>query len=285
MLDINVVKKFHSFSGEIEFKPNLTVKKGSLSVFFGRSGSGKTTLLRMIAGLTAPDSGEISCGGILWSSGDRLHKTPQDRNIGFVSQDLSLFAHLTVEENVFFANNDKNEAERLINVTGLSGLRKRHPAGLSGGQKQRVAFVRALAKKPGILLLDEPMSSLDNETRAVIRAELETAVNRGITVIMVTHDVPDIFKLADTVFVIESGLISRVGSPTEVFISRITSNKFVFTGEVLSVEKADVINIITVTSEDGATEVVATDDEASSLNPGDRVLVAAKAFQPVLIKI
>jgi molybdate transport system ATP-binding protein len=129
------------------------------------------------------------------------------------------------------------------------------------------------------------MSALDNETRAVIRAELDAAVKRGITVIMVTHDVPDIFKLADRVFVIESGVIAREGTPAEVFINRVTSNKFVFTGEIMSIEKADAINIIMVTSEEGATEVVVTDDEAGLLRTGDRVLVAAKAFQPVLMKI
>jgi molybdate transport system ATP-binding protein len=285
MLEIDVLKRFYSDAGEMEFKPRLKIKKGTLSVLFGKSGSGKTTLLRMIAGLTMPDAGSIIYEGALWTGNGRAHKAPQERNLGFVSQDFSLFTHLTVEGNVLYACKDIKEAERLLDITGLAGLRDRRVNSLSGGQKQRVAFARALAKKPDILLLDEPMSALDNETRAVIRAELDAAVKRGITVIMVTHDVPDIFKLADRVFVIESGVIAREGTPAEVFINRVTSNKFVFTGEIMSIEKADAINIIMVTSEEGATEVVVTDDEAGLLRTGDRVLVAAKAFQPVLMKI
>jgi molybdate transport system ATP-binding protein len=285
MLEISVSKKFYSDSGDLEFRPELKIAKGAFSVIFGRSGSGKTTLLRMIAGLAVPDSGKISYEGKLWTGDEELIVTPQGRNIGFVSQDFSLFPHMTVEENVLYASADADEAQRLIVSTGLDGLRGRRTDRLSGGQKQRVAFSRALAKKPDMLLLDEPMSALDNETKEVLRFELRAAVKRGITVIMVTHDIAEIFNLAERVFVIEAGKIAREGTPGEIFINRMTSNKFAFTGEIVSIEKADIMNIITVSSAEGATEVATTDEEASGLRRGDTVLVAAKAFQSILMKI
>jgi molybdate transport system ATP-binding protein len=285
MLEINVVKKLHSDAGDIEFKPRLNIVKGTFNMLFGKSGSGKTTLLRMIAGITEPDGGDISYESESWIRGGVVVTAPQDRNIGFVSQDFSLFSHMTVEENVYYACRDKNEADRLIEASGLGAMRKEHADRLSGGQKQRVAFSRALARKPGLLLLDEPMSSLDRETRSVMRAELKSAAMRGITIVMVTHDVAEIFALAEKVFVIEAGIIAREGTPTEIFINKTTSNKFAFTGEVVSIEKADAVNIVTISSGERAVEIVVSGSEAARLHPGDTVLAAAKAFQPILIKM
>jgi molybdate transport system ATP-binding protein len=285
MLEINVVKKFHSDAGDIEFRPRLNIAAGTFNMLFGKSGSGKTTLLRMIAGLAEPDAGDISSEGKSWTDKGRVITAPQDRNIGFVSQDFSLFGHMTVEENVYYACGDKKEADRLIEASGLSALRKKHADRLSGGQKQRVAFSRAMARKPGLLLLDEPMSALDGETRCVMRTELKSAAGRGVTIVMVTHDVAEIFALAEKVFVIESGIIAREGTPAEIFINSMTPNKFALTGEVVRVEKNGAVNVVTVSSGESAAEIVVSRFEAAQLHPGDTVLVAAKDFRPVLIKM
>jgi molybdate transport system ATP-binding protein len=278
MLEINVVKKFHSDAGDIEFRPRLNIAEGTFNMIFGKSGSGKTTLLRMIAGLAEPDSGDILSEGESWTRNGRVIIAPQNRNIGFVSQDFSLFGHMTVEENVYYACNDKNEADRLIKSSGLSALRKKNTGSLSGGQKQRVAFSRAMARKPGLLLLDEPMSALDGETRSVMRAELKSAAGRGVTIVMVTHDVAEIFELGEKVFVIESGIIAREGTPAETFINSMDSNKFTFTGKVVRVEEADAVYVATVSSGERVTEIVISGAEAARLHSGDTVLVEAKAL-------
>jgi molybdate transport system ATP-binding protein len=129
------------------------------------------------------------------------------------------------------------------------------------------------------------MSALDGETRCVMRTELKSAAGRGVTIVMVTHDVAEIFALAEKVFVIESGIIAREGTPAEIFINSMTPNKFALTGEVVRVEKNGAVNVVTVSSGESAAEIVVSRFEAAQLHPGDTVLVAAKDFRPVLIKM
>ncbi|MDZ4378071.1 MAG: ABC transporter ATP-binding protein, partial [Xanthomonadaceae bacterium] len=153
---------------------DLAVAAGETVAIVGASGAGKSTLLRMLAGLSQPNSGRIVVDGEPWfDSAKKINLPPQQRAIGFVFQDYALFSNLTVRQNVAYAA-DKGQASwvvRLLAMTGLTELQDSLPARLSGGQKQRVALARALARKPKLLLLDEPLSALDGALRAQLQDE------------------------------------------------------------------------------------------------------------------
>ena len=135
-------------------------------------------------------------------------------------QDYALFPNMTVEQNIQFAQPERNQSavDELLTLFGLSEFRKRKPAGLSGGQKQRVALARALARKPQLMLLDEPLSALDAEMRVALQDEIAQAHQLlGVTTIMVSHDLNEVFRLATQVICIENGAVTRTGKPEEVF--------------------------------------------------------------------
>jgi iron(III) transport system ATP-binding protein len=180
---------------------SLDVARGATVGILGPSGCGKTTVLRLIAGLDVPDEGEVWLGGRLASSAGRLHLPPAQRNIGFVFQDLALWPHMTVAGNLSFVLESRRwpsntRAARLDETLALVGLRDRardYPTYLSGGEQQRVALARAVVGKPDLLLLDEPLSSLDADLRAGLREELAAIPKTlGVTMIYVTHDRGDI---------------------------------------------------------------------------------------------
>lgn len=179
---------------------SLEVPRGGTLGLLGPSGCGKTTALRLIAGLDVPDAGEISLADRLVSSPGRLHVTPSQRNIGFVFQDLALWPHMTVAGNLLFVLESRRwpstarlqRVKEVLQVVGLVDRAGEYPRHLSGGEQQRVALARALVAKPDLLLLDEPLSSLDPELRAGLRDELAAIPKRfGVTMIYVTHDRAD----------------------------------------------------------------------------------------------
>lgn len=174
----------------------------------GPSGIGKTTLLRMIAGLTKPDRGIIQVGDrIFYDSLNNINLSPQKRNIGFMFQDYALFPNMTVEENISFAQNkvkDKAWVDTLIKSYGLYALRNQKPDKLSGGQKQRTALARTLAKKADLLLLDEPLSSVDSTMRIKLQNEiLKAHAVFGSTTLVVSHDQDEVNKMAQCVLYME----------------------------------------------------------------------------------
>ena len=186
---------------------SLEVSRGGTLGILGPSGCGKTTALRLIAGLDVPDAGEIWLADQLASSPKRLHVQPQRRNIGFVFQDLALWPHMTVAGNLLFvlesrgwpAATRKARIDEMLTIVGMSDRAPEYPAHLSGGEQQRVALARALVGKPDLLLLDEPLSSLDYEIRGVLRQELaEIARASGVTMVYVTHDPSDLDALGGT---------------------------------------------------------------------------------------
>ena len=190
---------------------SLDVVQGSTVGILGPSGGGKTTVLRLIAGLETPDEGEIHLSGRLASSPRRLHVQPSDRNIGFVFQDLALWPHMTVARNLLFVLESRRwpvatRAARMEEMLDMVGMRDRaheHPGYLSGGEQQRIALARALVAKPELLLLDEPLSSLDADLRAELRSELVAIPkNLGVTMLYVTHDRADVEAFGGTHVVI-----------------------------------------------------------------------------------
>jgi iron(III) transport system ATP-binding protein len=199
----------------------LTVTDGSLAAILGPSGSGKTTLLRVVAGFERADRGTIALGDDVVDDGRRF-VPPERRGIGYVPQEGALFPHLTVLRNVAFGVPRKDRATRhldeLLEMVGLAGLGSRYPHQLSGGQQQRVALARALAIRPGIVLLDEPFSSLDAGLRSSVRADVQRVLrDHGTTALLVTHDQDEALSLAEQVAVIQDGRIGQTGSPQNLY--------------------------------------------------------------------
>lgn len=273
----------------MQFYMDLQVPRGQMVALYGPSGAGKTSTLRMLAGLMAPDSGRIEVGGRVWfdpTSGTNLR--PQQRGLGFVFQDYALFPHLTVRQNLEFGAPKTQQAvvDELIDMVELGGLQHQRPGTLSGGQKQRVALARALVGRPALLLLDEPLSALDLKIRLKLQDYL-LRVHReyGLTTLLISHDLGEIHKLCDRVLVLEKGRVVRDGTPSEVFQGDRISGKFKFTGEVLGIVPQEFLFLVTVRVQDQVVQVVALPSEAGALAVGDRVMVASKAFNPVLYKL
>lgn len=198
---------------------SLTLAPGELGCLLGPSGCGKTTLLRAVAGFHPPTAGRIALRGA-----DATTLSPERRGIGFVFQDLALFPHLTVAENVAFGLHRLPRGERAARVAGalaplgLDGLADRYPHELSGGQQQRVALARSLAPRPDLLLLDEPFSSLDAHLRIALRSELRQLLKGwGIAALLVTHDQDEAFAFADTVGVMRAGELLQWAPGFEVY--------------------------------------------------------------------
>jgi iron(III) transport system ATP-binding protein len=216
----------------------LEIGRGELVAVLGPSGCGKTTLLRLIAGFERPDGGSIAVGDRELAS-RAAFVAPEHRRVGVVFQDYALFPHLSVERNVGFGlvRRPRAERERLVRRTlelvGLQHKAASHPHELSGGERQRVALARALAPGPGLILLDEPFSSLDATLRAGLRREVELILrDAGATTLLVTHDQEEALSLADRLAVMRDGRIVQVGVPQEVYgrpASRWTAG---FLGEV-----------------------------------------------------
>ena len=190
---------------------DLDVPSGSVVALLGPSGCGKTTLLRIIAGLEAPDAGEVRVGGRLLT-GPATSVPPEHRRVGMVFQDWGLFPHLTVAQNVGYGlpRGERRGArvDEALELVGLVGLGHRSPTTLSGGQQQRVALARALAPRPSVLLLDEPFSNLDAALRVQVRGEVHRLLRElGVTTVFVTHDQEEAFVLGDEVAVMSEGRV------------------------------------------------------------------------------
>ena len=221
---------------------------GELLALVGASGSGKTTLLRAVAGLYRPTAGHIACGGEIWfDAARRLSLPPQRRRVGLVFQDYALFPHLTALGNVMVALDHlpararRKEAAEWLARVHLSGLEARYPGQLSGGQRQRVALARALARRPRVLLLDEPFSAVDQVTRRRLQRELAMLREAiRIPIVLVTHDLDEAAALADRLCVLHGGRSLQTGTPEALFrrpasaeVARVLDRHNLFTGEVV----------------------------------------------------
>lgn len=238
MLEVrNLAKAWPDF----ELGASLSIQDGEIAAILGPSGCGKSTLLRLIAGLDRPDSGSVILDGKeLGSLG------PEKRGIGLVFQDFALFPGMSVRRNIEYgprmAGMGKAERDRLADSLAASmeiaRLLDRNPASLSGGEQQRVALARALAARPRLVLLDEPLSSLDAGLRRRLRVEIaERLRSASVMAIHVTHDVEEAFAMADRVFVMGRGRIAEEGSPEELYTRPRTAYgaRFLGRGPVLAV--------------------------------------------------
>jgi len=290
LIRIDIEKLMHTANGSMNLAVQASIQVGELVALFGQSGAGKTTLLRILAGLIAPDKGLIRFGNSVWfDSESKISIAPQQRNISLMFQDFALFPNMTVEQNVQFAQPEKDQlsVNELLGIFGLTEFRKRKPNRLSGGQKQRVALARALARKPQLLLLDEPLSALDAEMRHALQDEIAKAHQiSGVTTLLVSHDLNEVFRLASQVICLEDGQITRTGKPDEVFSDNSISGKVQITGQIARIEKQDTIYIVTVISGNNQIiKVIAFENDLENLKIGDRVMVFSKAFNPIITKL
>ncbi|MEO1053369.1 MAG: ABC transporter ATP-binding protein [Bacteroidota bacterium] len=290
LIQIDLQKTLHGAGGDLSLDISTGIDAGEFICLYGASGTGKTSTLRMVAGLMRPDQGNIIVNGTPWySSSDSINWKPQQRAVGYVFQDYALFPNMTVKENLNYAlskQQSQSMVTELLEVMDLIDLQHRKPNTLSGGQQQRTALARALVNKPQLLLLDEPLSALDPQMRSALQDYIiQMHKSYGLTTIMVTHDIGEIFKMADRVLELADGKIKQSGPPTILFSSQSVSGKFQFTGEVLSIVKEDIIYIISVLIGNNMVKVVADEKEASQLAVGDKVLVASKAFNPLIRKL
>jgi molybdate transport system ATP-binding protein len=233
----------------IPLEAHFSCRAGEVLAVVGPSGGGKTTLLRMIAGLSLPQRGHIHCGDRLWFDAEQsISLTPQQRHIGYMPQHFGLFPHLSALDNVISGLDHvpkelrKQRALDWLERVNLHGLPDRLPAQLSGGQRQRVALARALAREPAILLLDEPFSAVDRETRERLYIELARLKQQlSIPVVMVTHDIHEALLLADKMILISQGQMLQQGKPFEVLshpnneaVARQMGLRNIFDGQVVS---------------------------------------------------
>jgi len=286
-LNLQIKKTLYTTNSVFDLDIDISANKGEIITLFGKSGAGKTTILRLIAGLTEAESGNIVVNNKIWyNSAKQINLNTQKRKTGFVFQDYALFPNMTVYKNLLFANKNKKEVEELLILTSLNEFKNRKPNTLSGGQKQRVALARALATKPDLLLLDEPLAALDHEMRQELQDEI-IKINKKfrITIILVSHDLAEIFKLSEKVYVIDKGKIINYGSPEHIFTHENFSAKFQFIGEILKIKKADIVYIVDVLVGNNIIKVIASKKEVSNLKIAEKIIVGSKAFNPVIKKL
>jgi len=218
-LDVDISGRIGAFAISAAFQA-----ESGITALFGRSGAGKSTILKMIAGTARPTKGRIvAAGRVLFDSARGIDLRPPERRIGFVFQDARLFPHMSVRRNLTYARwAGRRKATRpfdeVVALLGLENHLDRSPATLSGGERQRVAIGRALLSDPALLLMDEPLSSLDRERRGEILPYLEAIRSETrIPVLYVSHETAEVARLADTVVLIDAGQVSDVGPAARIF--------------------------------------------------------------------
>ena len=223
-MDDKVITVYLSQQHPIPLEVDLFCRTGEILAILGPSGSGKTTILRCIAGLYTPKNGKISANGDCWfDSRARINRAVQKRQTGFVFQHYALFRHLSALQNICVPlshlqkADQTNIAEKMLTRVNMQGLGQRYPHQLSGGQQQRIALARALAREPKVLLLDEPFSAVDQQTRhKLVRELVQLRAKVKIPIIHVTHDLTEARRIADRICIIHHGKILQIDVPQKI---------------------------------------------------------------------
>ena len=272
----NISKQFADTYAVQDF--NLDIDKGEFVSFLGPSGCGKTTTLRMVAGFEIPTSGKITLDGA-----DITNKAPNQRHVGMVFQSYALFPNMTVSQNIGFGlrvrkaseSEIKDRVKEMVSLVNLEKHADKYPFQLSGGQQQRVSLARALAIRPNVLLLDEPLSALDAKIRVSLRAEIRSIQKRlGITAIFVTHDQEEALSISDRIVVMYDGNVEQVGTPFDIynfprtpFVANFVGSLNTAAAEVVDLEKGllnmDGVQLVSAAKMDG-------------LRKGDKVRIAIR---------
>lgn len=274
-----IVKRFGNVTA-VE-KMDLDVREGQLVTLLGPSGCGKTTLLRMLAGLETPTEGDM------YINGKRINDTPiHKRNLGMIFQNYALFPHKSIFDNVAFGLKYRNFPKEQIQekvmtaleMVRLPGVERRKPSQLSGGQQQRIALARAIVIEPDVLLMDEPLSALDENLREEMRREIDNLQQKlGITTIFVTHDQREALSMSNKIVVMKNGLKLQEGTPQEVY--NYSTNHFVadFLGHsnfITAIVQEAGDSRVKVALEDGEEMLV---NPAGDFRPGDKAEVVVRA--------
>ena len=289
MIELDIKKSLNGANGAILLEVATQIQRGDFISFFGKSGAGKTTLLRLIAGLEVADFGRIVVDNEVWfDSQKKINLPPQRRRIGFVFQDYALFPHFSVLKNLAFALPNKRESHKIneiLSLMQLENLRDKLPHELSGGQKQRVALARALISNARILLLDEPLSALDNEMRVLLQDEIIRAHRHfGLTTILVSHDISEIFKLSNRILHLQEGKIISDGDMNSILGADFVSAKFNFSAKIVDIWQNGLIFIVKILV-NNQIATITMGREAGDFKIGDEIFVASKAFNPIVFKV
>ncbi|HEY4109050.1 ATP-binding cassette domain-containing protein [Puia sp.] len=287
-LDFHATKMLHTAHGKQLLDIRFQLAKGQILALYGPSGAGKTTLLRILAGLTGVTTGHIRLGDETWlDTTRRIHLPTRRRTIGFVFQDFALFPNLTVRQQLLYAlpkEADKKIIDELLALMELEALQDRRPELLSGGQQQRVALARAIARRPELLLLDEPLSALDDEMRNKLQEYILKIQQRfHLTTVLVSHYLPEIIRLAGSAIVLEKGHIAAQGPPAEIFSASNATNSFRTTGTILHIDPAGASSAISIDCAGTVIKLMISTSEAAALKPGQSITVFSPLFAPQLI--
>ncbi|BBO78358.1 Fe(3+) ions import ATP-binding protein FbpC [Desulfosarcina widdelii] len=279
----DVSKNFGNFTALADV--SFEARRGEFLSILGPSGCGKTTLLRVVAGLEKQTRGKVFI-----ENRDVSALPVSKRNVGIVFQSYALFPNLTARENIAYGlrsqgksrQDIRQQVDGLLDLVGLRGMGRKHPAKLSGGQQQRVALARAIAVSPDLLLLDEPLSALDAKVRIKLRSEIRQLQQRlGITTIMVTHDQEEALTMADRILVIDRGRLVQDGSPNQVYDRPATPFVANFIGAMNFIEGAEKIDSgvygigktrFAVTGENGTSRLPAGSRVTIAIRPEDVML-------------
>lgn len=271
ILELKNIKK--SFGNtEVLMGIDISINRGEFITFLGSSGCGKTTMLRIIAGLEAPDSGNVFLNGI-----DITYTEPNKRNINTVFQNYALFPHMNIFDNIAYSlkikklhrDEIKIKVTQMLKLVELEGYEKRMPSELSGGQKQRVAIARAVIANPEVLLLDEPLGALDLQLRRQMQLELKKLQKQlGITFIYITHDQEEAINMSDRIVVMNGGSFEQIGTPAEIYDNPKTSfvAKFIGTSNIFDADITELNKNTAIVNIDGYKAEINSQNRNLSLN-------------------
>ncbi|SEA09305.1 molybdate transport system ATP-binding protein [Arachidicoccus rhizosphaerae] len=306
MIEIAIEKNLRISETVHKLSSALSILPGEKVILYGKSGSGKTSLLKMIAGLIRPDTGSIMVAGEPWFNHSAKINIPiQERNIGFVFQDLALFPHMTVMQHLIYASGKQKDyryLEDLLNLTDLKSFILQKPGQLSGGQQQRLAIIRALARKPKILMLDEPFAALDSNLKSDLRRELSILQKKqNFTLFLASHDKEDMDGFAHKYIEIREGkaipkahgfdrysAAPSVSNKVDLTIGRsshITEERISYFGTVEKIQRMENGVLFFIELGDQSLKIPVDTTTAKQFKPGDPINISSQNGQILLLPV